>query len=259
MAKIETGLRAAGSDLKNLTVDELAPVDEFHTRGRESTRELATLAEVKASDIVLDVGCGLGGTARHLANQHQCSVMGVDLTQEFVDVGRQLTELVGLADRVSLQQGSALDLPYADRRFDVVVTEHVQMNIADKPRFYREIARVLKPGGRFLFHDVFRGDGEPPIYPTPWAADESLSSLATVSDARSMMEASSLKLTQMDDKVQESIAFFQAVGKRLAQDGPPPLGVHLLMGENAKEKIQNYMQGLAEGRLTVGLGMAIKV
>ena len=148
MEKIEAGLNLAGNDAHSLRVDDLAPLDEFHTRGRESTLEVAELANLKASDLVLDVGCGLGGTVRHLAEQYKCHVVGVDLTEEYISVGKKLTELVGLSDRVELCQGSALEIPYEDRKFDVVWTEHVQMNIADKNRFYSEIARVLKPGGQ---------------------------------------------------------------------------------------------------------------
>jgi ubiquinone/menaquinone biosynthesis C-methylase UbiE len=259
MERIKASFAAAGKDFNNLTVDDLAPIDEFHTRGRESTIELATMACLTASHEVLDVGCGLGGTARHLAHQYDCRVTGIDITEEYVSVGEKLTELVCLHDRVLHQQGSALDLPYADGSFDVVCTEHAQMNIQDKKRFYCEIARVLKPGGRFLFHDIFRGTGDAPIYPAPWAEDESLSALATVSEARSLIEQAALEVTEWNSKVQESIEFFKVVSERMKADGPPPIGIHLLMGDNAKDKLQNYVRNMSEGRVSVGLGMARKI
>jgi ubiquinone/menaquinone biosynthesis C-methylase UbiE len=184
LEKIETGLKLAGKDINSLTVDDLAPIDEFHTRGRKATQEVAELVNLKASDFVLDVGCGLGGTARHLAEQYKCNVIGIDLTQEYISAGTKLSELVNLGDRVELRYGSALDIPYEDERFDIVWTQHVQMNIADKNRFYSEIVRVLKPGGRFLFHDIFRGSGESPFYPAPWAEDESMSALVTETEAQ---------------------------------------------------------------------------
>ena len=83
--KIKTGLKSAGKDINSLTVDDLIPIDEFHTRGRKATREMAQLANVNASDLVLDVGCGLGGTARYLAEQYRCKVMGLDLTQGYIE------------------------------------------------------------------------------------------------------------------------------------------------------------------------------
>jgi ubiquinone/menaquinone biosynthesis C-methylase UbiE len=258
MKKIEAGLNLAGKDVNSLKVDDLAPIDEFHTRGRESTREVADLAKLKASDLVLDVGCGLGGTARYLAERYKCNVVGIDLTEEYISVGKKLTELVGLSDRVELRHGSALEIPYEDERFDNVWTEHVQMNIVNKKRFYSEIARVLKPGGRLLFHDIFRGIGDSPFYPTPWAEDESISALATETEARLIIEQVGLEIDQWIVKVQESIEFFKRVSAKIAAKGPPPIGLHLLMGDNAKDKLQNYIRNLSENRVSVVLGMAHK-
>ena len=258
MEKIEAGLNLASKDVNSLTVDDLAPIDEFHTRGRESTLEVAELGNLKASDLVLDVGCGLGGTARYLAKQYKCKVVGIDLTEEYISVGKKLTELVGLSNRVELRHGSALEIPYGDERFDIVWTEHVQMNIADKNRFYSEMARVLKPGGRLLFHDIFRGIGDPPFYPAPWAEDESISALATETEARSIIEQVGLEIEQWIVKVQESIEFFKRVSAQIEADGPPPIGIHLLMGDNAKDKLQNYVRNLCENRVSVALGIAHK-
>ena len=258
MEKIEAGLNLAGKDVNSLTVDDLAPIDEFHIRGRESTLEVAELAKLGASDLVLDVGCGLGGTARYLSEKFKCNVVGLDLTEEYISIGKKLTEFVGLSERVELRHGSALNIPYEDERFDIVWTEHVQMNIADKNRFYSEIARVLKPGGRLLFHDIFRGLGDPPIYPTPWAENESISALTTGREARSIIEQVGLKIDQWLVKVQESIEFFQRILARIEADGPPPIGTHLLMGDNAKDKLQNILRNLSEDRVSVALGMAHK-
>jgi ubiquinone/menaquinone biosynthesis C-methylase UbiE len=258
MEKIEAGLNLAGKDVNLLMVDDLAPIDEFHIRGRESTLEVAELAKLKASDLILDVGCGLGGTARYLSEKFKCNVVGIDLTEEYISIGKKLTEFVGLSDLVELRHGSALKIPYEDERFDIVWTEHVQMNIADKNRFYSEIARVLKPGGRLLFHDVFRGPGGPPFYPTPWAENESISALTTERDARSIIEQVGLKIDQWLVKVQESIEFFERILARIEADGPPPIGVHLLMGNNAKGKLQNLLRNLSDDRVSVALGMAHK-
>ncbi len=258
MEMIEVGLELAGKNLDSLTVDDLASIDEYHTRGRESTLEVVQLANLRASDLVLDAGCGLGGTARHLADRFKCNVVGIDLTQEYVSVGERLTELVGLSDQVELRQASALELPYDGESFDIVWTEHVQMNIADKKQFYSEIARVLNPGGRLLFHDIFRGLGDAPFYPTPWAEDESISALATEAEARSIMEQVGLKIDQWIGKVQESIEFFKRVSAKIKADGPPPIGIHLLMGDNAKDKLQNYVRNLSENRVSVALGIARK-
>jgi len=259
MEKVDAGLGLAGKDVNALTVDDLAPIDAFHTRGRQATLEVAALADLKPSDRVLDVGCGLGGTARHLAQQYGCHIVGIDLTAQYIAVAKELTERVGLDDKIQLHQASALDLPFDDNSFDIAWTEHVQMNIADKHLFYSEIARVLKPGGRLLFHDIFRGPGDAPFYPVPWAEDESLSSLATESEARSTMEQVGLQIDHWIGKVQESRDFFKTVLARIEADGPPPIGIHLLMGDNAADKLKNYVQNITDQRVTVAMGMAHKI
>ena len=258
MEKIEAGLNLAGKDPGSLTVDDLAPIDAFHTRGRVSTKELAGLANITASDLILDVGCGLGGTARYLAAQYGCKVAGIDLTEEYISIGKKLTQKVSLSDRVELRHGSALEIPYEVGRFGIVWTEHVQMNIADKNLFYSEIARVLKPGGLLLFHDIFRGSGGPPRYPTPWAEDASMSTLVTGTEARSIIEHAGLEIDQWLERTQESIEYFKKRGAHIKAHGPPPISTHLLMGENSKNKVQNYIRNLSEGRVSVALGMAHK-
>ena len=80
---------------------------------------------------------------------YNCQITGIDLTEEYCQVATELASRVGLFDRVRYQQGSALAMPFPDNSFDIAYTQHVAMNIADKAGLYREIARVLKPRGRF--------------------------------------------------------------------------------------------------------------
>lgn len=258
ITKIINGVHLADKNINSLTVDDLSPVDQFHTRGKRATVELAELVDLKPTDNVLDVGCGLGGAARYLAEHYKCKVFGIDLTEEYVSAGAKLTEIVGLSNRVELHQGNALKIPYGDKRFDIVWTEHVQMNITDKIGFYSELARVLKIGGHLLFHDVFSGSVSSPYYPVPWAEDESLNSLVAEHEARTIMERVGFKITSWKIKVSESIEFFRKGFSQIEADSPPPLGIHLLLGENAKEKLRNYYLNLLENRVTVALGGARK-
>ena len=98
------GLESSGKNLQSLVPNDLAPIDEFHTRGKESTIEIANLAQLQFHHNVLDVGCGLGGSARYIANEFGCSVMGVDLTDEYINVANKLTEFVNLSNKVSFKQ-----------------------------------------------------------------------------------------------------------------------------------------------------------
>src|SRR5688572_2447135 len=198
LSAILEGLRAAGRDVTKLSPADLAAVDEFHIRGREATVELAARAALKPGLRVLDVGSGLGGSARYLAAEHGCRATGIDLTQEYVDTANALAKMVGLDALVNYRRASALDIPEAAGSFDAVWTEHVQMNIADKRRFYGEIARVLTAGGRLIFHDIFRGHGEL-HYPVPWADMSSISFLATADEVREILQSVGLRLLDWED------------------------------------------------------------
>jgi len=251
-------LRQAGKDLDRLAPADLAPVDEFHIRGREATIELAARASLRRGLRVLDVGCGLGGSARYLAAQHGCEVVGIDLTREYVDTASALAAMVGLERMVEFRQASALELPFEGDSFDVVWTEHVQMNIADKQAFYAEIGRVLVPRGRLLFHDIFRGDGGPLWFPVPWSEDGSISFLAAPDAVRDLLAGLGFSLHEWEDKSQQSLDWFAAASDRLPSAGPPPLGLHLLMGDNAKTKFQNNIRNLRERRFVVFQAVAEK-
>src|SRR5207244_12400350 len=79
---ILAGLKAAGKDIERLTPDDLAPVDEFHSGGRNATIRLAQLAGITGSERVLDVGCGIGGPPRYLASTFGWPVTGPARSQE---------------------------------------------------------------------------------------------------------------------------------------------------------------------------------
>jgi len=251
------GLKYSGKNLQALELNDLSSIDEFHTRGKESTIEIANLAQLQSQHNVLDVGCGLGGSARYIATEFGCSVIGVDLTDEYIDVANKITEFVNLSDKVSFRQANALELPFPSENFDVVWTEHTQMNIADKEKFYSELSRVLKPKGRLVFHDIF-GTNNNPHYPTPWAEHSSMSSLCTQDEARKAIEKSNLVIDEWIDRRKLSMEFFKEMVKKVESSGSPPLGFHLLMGKTAKEKLLNQARNLEENRVTIVQGTAIK-
>jgi len=159
--RLRTTLAAFGPDEQRLTPEQLANLDQFHTRGLAATAELAKLAGITARMSVLDAGSGVGGPARFLAATYGCRVMGVDLSEPFVDAARYLTERTGQSGQVSFETASALELPFDDGHFDVVLLQHVAMNISDRARLYREIRRVLKLSGSFAIFDVVLNSGDP--------------------------------------------------------------------------------------------------
>jgi len=130
-------LVAAGKNLDALTIEDLAPVDQFHGGVMGATKGLVELAEISRSATVLDVGDGLGGPASTLAALFGCKVTMIDLSESYVGAVEILTERVGLGDQAERHVGNALELPYDDGAFDVVWTQQAGMNISDKERLYK--------------------------------------------------------------------------------------------------------------------------
>jgi SAM-dependent methyltransferase len=243
---ILAALKAAGKDLDRLTPDDLAPVDEFHGGQRPTTVRLAELVGFTGTERVLDVGSGLGGPSRYLAWCYGCRVSGIDLTAEFVRVAEILTELTGLAGKADYRQGNALALPFEDETFDVVWSQNVAMNIADRDRLYREMRRVLRPSGRLALQEVAAGPGGPPYFPVQWAREPGISFLLSQKATREKLEAAGFRVVVWQDTTEASL---QAARARAASAGAPPvLGTHLLLGADWPAMFRNSARNLEERR-----------
>jgi len=245
--RLRTALAVLGPQDQRLTPKQLAALDQFHTRGLAATAELAKLAGITADMSVLDVGSGVGGPARLVAATWGCQVTGVDLSEPFVDAARYLTERTGQSGQVSFRTASALELPFDDGRFDVVLLQHVAMNIADRARLYGEIRRVLTSGGRFATFDVVSKDGEP-HYPLPWARTSATSFLLTAAATREAIEPAGFRMLVWQDDSEAAKAWIA----QLRASGPPPspnLGV--VMGPDFAQLAANLGRNLMEGRLGI--------
>src|ERR1700757_2951740 len=197
--RIDDALRAAGIDPERPSHRDLWPFDQLHSRGIVATREHAERARIQAGMYVLDLGCDLGGASRYLAADCSCRVAAIDLTPSFVEAARILTARCGLADRIEFRQANALALPFEDGTFDHVWSYAVTMNIADKEGLGREVARALKPGGRFSCNEIARGSGGAPAFPLPWASDQETSFLASPAEMRAALEAGGLSIIEQID------------------------------------------------------------
>jgi SAM-dependent methyltransferase len=247
---IRDGLGKLGKTPATVTVDDLAPVDEFHIGGRQASEAFLDQLTLTPSQRVLDIGCGLGGTARFATERYGCSVTGIDLTGAFVDTGKVLCDWVGLGDRVSLQQGSALDMPFESDAFDAAYMLHVGMNIADKRQLCADVYRVLRPGACFGIYDLMRTGAGELRYPVPWASVPETSALAAPDEYQEALESAGFTLTAERDRRDVALEFFANLRARtMGAGGPAPLGLHILMGDTTPLKIANMVAGISSGTL----------
>ena len=249
LARLVAKLREDGLEPSQATVETLAPYDQFHGRGLEATEDMATLVQVAETDHLLDVGSGIGGPARYLAQRFGCRVSGIDLTPEFCDVARHLTALLGLADRVSVRPGNALAMPFGDATFDGAYSMNVSMNIADKCALYREIHRVLKPGAWLMLSEVAQGSSGEPDFPVPWARTASSSFLSTQAETRANLDASGFTIESLRETTETALAF-AARSRAVVEAGGKPLhrAVSLILGTRAEEAMANAARALRERR-----------
>lgn len=246
---VHAGLERLAPDGRPLDVDELAGFDHFHTAGPLATARMAELLSPTAADTVLDAGCGLGGPARHLAQRFGCRVVGVDLTPMFVDIGRVLNERTGLTDLVRLQVGDVTALALSDGSVDHAWTQHVAMNIADRPRFYGEVRRVLRTGGRFAMFDVIDGGGGELLLPVPWATEAAHNHLVTRDRQNELLARAGFRIDLDEDPTDELLATMQQM---LTSPGTSPLTTALFI-DDLETKGPMYLRNLEEQRTALSL------
>jgi MPBQ/MSBQ methyltransferase len=243
--RILSGLQKMGADLNALSPADLAPVDEFHTGGRAATLRALEKMPLRAGMHVLDAGSGIGGTARCLAAEYGCRVSGIDLTPEYVEAARMLSERMGLSDTCKFHVGSATKLPFEESSFDAAVSFHVAMNIEDRASLYRELARVLRQGAAFCLFDVMKGPTPGMLFPVPWAETERTSFLKSRLETCQLLEEAGFGVVSQDNMRDFAIEYFRDVFAKSAKASePPPLGLHLLTGDNAPQKFSNYAKAL---------------
>jgi SAM-dependent methyltransferase len=240
-------LAASGKDIERLAAADLSGVDEFHLGWRAATIALAEDLGLAPDLHVLDVGSGIGGPARYFADAHGCRVTGIDITGEYVQVANALTRRCGLAGVVLFRQANALTLPFADGAFDAATLIHVGMNVLDKARLFAEVRRVLKPSGRFGVYDIVRTADRTLPYPVPWAASGDMSFLETAHRYRELLAAAGFVVEHECDRSELALKLGREIGAAIAKEGLPPLGLHILMGPAAGERLTNMMGALGDG------------
>jgi sarcosine/dimethylglycine N-methyltransferase len=240
---IERALAGAGKRIDSLEASDLALLEDFHSLGRLATAALVDLAQIGQVDRVLDAGSGIGGTARLIAAERGARVTAVDLTPEYCEVATWLNDAVGLGERIEVRTADVTDLPFEAASFDVVVSQHVQMNIADKRRLYAEARRVLAPGGRLALWDVTAGPGGPLHFPVPWATSPEQSHLVTPDQLAELLRDAGFTTAHWNDLTEPA----ETAMRQLFAGGQAPLGLHVFVPDFAT-KGPNLARNLAENR-----------
>jgi MPBQ/MSBQ methyltransferase len=256
--KIIEGLNRLGTDLANVTPDDLQPVDEFHIRGDDATKELIKLAEFTSDMHILDVGCGIGGSTRRLSLETGCRVTGIDLSEAYIDTAERLTQLLDMQDQVIFHACSALELPFEDNSFDGVWSLQMNMNVEDKLSWLKETYRVIKPGGRAVLYEVCGNKNTPLHFPVPWAQDSSMSFLVPPALFRNVITSAGFDIEIWSDKTDLAQKAFADAKEPVGEPDLPILGVYLLAGEDIQAKAYNLHRNLDEERVSLIETVAVK-
>ncbi len=252
--RIKDALKKSGKEISSLAIKDLAAVDQLHTGGAGATLALLKKAslfkktDVTGETLILDAGCGIGGSSRLLAKTFQCRVTGIDLAQAFIETARDLTRWLKLDHCIHFEQGSVLDMPFKADTFDAIFCQHILMNIQDKKTALKEFYRVLKPGGSLILHEIFQGKNKDIALPVPWAGDPSISFLLPWEKFNSIL-VPTFTLDHFSNETQTALEWWQMVHAAGKNKKPRPLSPNLVFGSNAAFFASNMQKNFQNNSL----------
>lgn len=223
-------LRATGR-LRDLSEDDLATdnvtfiTDQNHTGGLQAVVELARLVDLQTTDRVLDIGTGLGGTPRVLADRYGCRCHGVELTSGRYDDAVELTQRVGLQHLVTLSRGDFLDVCLPEASFDIIIGQDTLMHFEDLSAALRKCWNLLVENGKLIIEDGFlrrapATETERKQLAAAW--DQWNGRFPPVQEWKNSLRCCGLLIQRMEDRTNEAIGDYQARLRRIIPVNRPP-------------------------------------
>ncbi len=251
VAKIESSLARHQRSISSLTLNDLATFDELHIGGKAASRRLANKAGLEPGKLILDVGSGIGGPARMLANEFGLQVIGLDLACSFCELANKLSKAVRIDNNLGFINGNALEMPFKENTIDAVWSQHCAMNIAEKTKLYSEFKRILKPKGKLLIHDVIAGDQQPVIFPVPWASSKDFSFLESSASLKKILVDSGFDIPLWEDITEQAFAWYDTFKKTKPSAETPILSQKLVLGDGLKIMAKNAKMNLQQNRVKI--------
>lgn len=237
--------------IDSLAMPDLAAFDEMHVGGREASLSLARKARLQAGDLLLDVGCGVGGPSRMLSHGFGMRVVGLDLTASYCRIASALSQAVKGSVPLGFINGDALALPFKPAIFDVIWTQHCSMNISNKEGLYHEFKRILQKGGRLLIHDIVQGVQSPVLYPTPWAMSSENSFLQSKESLGKTLQNAGFKVDHWEIISEQALEWYARMKASKFKRKPPLFSQKLLFGDALPMMAGNMRKNLQEHRIEV--------
>jgi phosphoethanolamine N-methyltransferase len=204
--------------------------------GADSARACIARLGLKPGMRVLDVGCGLGGSAMLMAREHGVSVHGIDVSANMLTGARERLRSQGLASQVTLEHVDVLALS-AIPRYDVIYSRDVFLHIHDKPRLLAQLRGVLLAGGLLFFTDYGRGEGELSAEFCSYIAQRQYD-LRTVQGYRVLLEEAGFVQVVAEDHTAEFLSIMRSELARIADDA-----AHAEIHQSWQDKIERARRG----------------